>query len=432
MGLNAPREMRRDHRGSSMKNTNKLFGRRLTKLILTPVLSIGLVAGFAVTPTMATMGDDNPYGGEIEIVRTGNSFDWSAWINEAREFGNPGDRETAFDASVSFFIVACQESSVSITDCMGGTPGLEETRGKFVGILNDFNLVTTTTSDVAGRTSPLNGSLSGSEVRSIEINQSGKTSSAVTWLNSADGMGSPLQLPTAGYKMYVFMWLKNYYNANAVYGNAAFIEPYYVSAPISVDFRPLSATPTISAQPASASKSVGDALSLSVTAAGAGTLSYQWKKGGTAISGATSATYSIPSVATSDAGSYTVDVINTESNKAPVTVTSNAAVVTVAASTASPSASSPSTGTSSTVAPVVTCKIAKGKKLAKTCLITASGSVVPKKAKVSLKVAKANQEICKVQGTKIKALKPGTCTVSVKVKPKKGKTITKTTVVTVS
>jgi hypothetical protein len=67
-----------------------------------------------------------------------------------------------------------------------------------------------------------------------------------------------------------------------------------------------------------------DSLNLSVDAGGTPTLSYQWRKNGTAIPGATSSTYSIPSLALSDSGSYDV-VISSPYGLA----TSQAATVTV-------------------------------------------------------------------------------------------------------
>ncbi|WP_290839085.1 T9SS type A sorting domain-containing protein [Flavobacterium sp.] len=82
------------------------------------------------------------------------------------------------------------------------------------------------------------------------------------------------------------------------------------------------AGPIISTQPTTQTLCAGSSLNLSVTATNA--TSYQWKKGGSNISGATSSTYSIPTTVTGDAGSYTVDVIN-----ACHTVTSTAAVITV-------------------------------------------------------------------------------------------------------
>lgn len=55
---------------------------------------------------------------------------------------------------------------------------------------------------------------------------------------------------------------------------------------------------------------VGDALTLTVTATSDTPLTYQWKRNGVAITGATSYTYTIEEVDEGDAGSYTVLVTN--------------------------------------------------------------------------------------------------------------------------
>lgn len=96
----------------------------------------------------------------------------------------------------------------------------------------------------------------------------------------------------------------------------------------------LSATPTISTQPVGATLTVGDQLSLSVSAEApdGGTLSYDWKKDGQSIVGdSTASSLLVQSVGLGDAGSYTVVVTNTHGSDVPVAVTSNAAVVTVSA-----------------------------------------------------------------------------------------------------
>ncbi|MEP6504326.1 MAG: DUF3500 domain-containing protein [Betaproteobacteria bacterium] len=86
--------------------------------------------------------------------------------------------------------------------------------------------------------------------------------------------------------------------------------------------------PSITTQPASATVSTGSAATLSMTASGSGTLTYQWYKDSSAISGATSSTYSIASAATSDAGSYYVTVANSGG-----TTTSSTATLTVGTTT---------------------------------------------------------------------------------------------------
>jgi formylglycine-generating enzyme required for sulfatase activity len=68
--------------------------------------------------------------------------------------------------------------------------------------------------------------------------------------------------------------------------------------------------PTLAAQPAGGTVTEGNPVEFSVTAAGTGPLSYQWKKGGADIAGATEAVYRIASATKADAGGYTVTVSN--------------------------------------------------------------------------------------------------------------------------
>ena len=82
------------------------------------------------------------------------------------------------------------------------------------------------------------------------------------------------------------------------------------------------ALPVITTQPASQSVNAGASASLTVAATGA--TGYQWQFNGTAISGATNSTLTLPAVTTSQQGSYTVVVSNGNGS-----VTSNAAVLTV-------------------------------------------------------------------------------------------------------
>jgi alpha-tubulin suppressor-like RCC1 family protein len=81
---------------------------------------------------------------------------------------------------------------------------------------------------------------------------------------------------------------------------------------------------TINTQPASQGLCLGSSMNLSVNVSGSGVITYQWKKAGAVISGATSSTYSIPVLVSGDAGSYTVDV---SSDCGPAS--SNAAVITI-------------------------------------------------------------------------------------------------------
>jgi hypothetical protein len=83
--------------------------------------------------------------------------------------------------------------------------------------------------------------------------------------------------------------------------------------------------PSITAQPANQTVTAGQTATFSVTVAGTTPFNYQWQKGTTAISGATSASYTTAPTIAADSGSqFSVVVSNAVGN-----VTSNAATLTV-------------------------------------------------------------------------------------------------------
>ncbi|MCX8004390.1 MAG: immunoglobulin domain-containing protein [Burkholderiaceae bacterium] len=83
--------------------------------------------------------------------------------------------------------------------------------------------------------------------------------------------------------------------------------------------------PSITAQPQSASVTEGQTATFTVTATGTAPLSYQWRRNGTAIAGATASTYTTPATTLADNGAqFTVVVSN-----AAGSVTSNPATLTV-------------------------------------------------------------------------------------------------------
>ncbi len=89
--------------------------------------------------------------------------------------------------------------------------------------------------------------------------------------------------------------------------------------------------PAITTQPANATVATDAAAAFSIAAGGTAPLTYQWQKGGVAISGATLATYSIAAAQASDAGTYTCVVTNSGGS-----VTSNGATLTVSAAATGP------------------------------------------------------------------------------------------------
>ena len=91
-----------------------------------------------------------------------------------------------------------------------------------------------------------------------------------------------------------------------------------------------SQAPTITTQPASQTVPAGGTATFTVAASGSPPLSYQWQRNSVDIPGATSASYSLPSVTTADSGArFRARVTNSAgsvvSNEATLTVTSNQA-----------------------------------------------------------------------------------------------------------
>src|SRR5467141_1274830 len=94
----------------------------------------------------------------------------------------------------------------------------------------------------------------------------------------------------------------------------------------------VSLTPSITTQPTNQTVAVGQTATFFVTISGAAPFNYQWKKNGTAVTGATSPSYTTPSETTSDSGAqFTVVVSNTAGS-----ATSNAATLTVNAGPGAP------------------------------------------------------------------------------------------------
>ena len=107
------------------------------------------------------------------------------------------------------------------------------------------------------------------------------------------------------------------------------------SAVVTITVNPAATAPTITTQPANQTVTAGQTATFSVVASGTG-LSYQWRKNGTNISGATSSSYTTPATATTDSGStFSVVVSN-----AGGSVTSNNATLTVNAAAVAPSITS--------------------------------------------------------------------------------------------
>ena len=89
--------------------------------------------------------------------------------------------------------------------------------------------------------------------------------------------------------------------------------------------------PVFTTQPASKTVNVGGSVTFTAAASGTPAPTYQWRKNGVSLAGATGTSYTIASVATGDAGTYTVVAANSAGS-----ATSNGAVLTVNATNSAP------------------------------------------------------------------------------------------------
>jgi hypothetical protein len=96
-------------------------------------------------------------------------------------------------------------------------------------------------------------------------------------------------------------------------------------ATLTVNANAAPVAPSITQQPTNQTVTAGQSATFSVTTAGTAPLTYQWQKGTTAITGATSASYTTPATTTSDSGTQFSVVVSNSAGKA----TSNAATLTV-------------------------------------------------------------------------------------------------------
>ena len=103
---------------------------------------------------------------------------------------------------------------------------------------------------------------------------------------------------------------------------------------------PAAVAPSITAQPQNTTVTVGQAASFTVTATGAAPLAYQWRSGGSAIAGATAASYTTAATSAAESGeAFSVVITNSAG-----TVTSGSAILTV-----NPASTSPLSITTSTL-----------------------------------------------------------------------------------
>jgi phosphoesterase family protein/Ig-like domain-containing protein/immunoglobulin I-set domain protein len=212
----------------------------------------------------------------------------------------------------------------------------------------------------AGLSTDDNGSTSGDAVKTvtlaITVTTSGSVAPAVTTQPAnqtvSAGQTASFSVVASGTAPLTYQWRKNgtaitgataasYTTPATVTGDNGALFSVVVTnsagsatsnnATLTVNAPPPTA-PAITTQPASTTVTVGQTASFSVVASGTAPLTYQWRKNGTAIAGATSASYTTPATVTGDNGALFSVVVTNSAGSA----TSNNATLTVNAAPVAP------------------------------------------------------------------------------------------------
>lgn len=238
----------------------------------------------------------------------------TAWDNVAGNYKFDNESTAAFDNDLSYWTQTASDQS----DRYGGNSGAP------TGASNCFWLA-------------------GSSSRGPSINDAGLVASSSDFVTLTPP-GYPWPRDTAG-QLVLGDFAKLVAGSDLV--NAGVVLPasiilpydplaYFVGLPDigAREFIPAGTAPQITTQPGAQAGSLGGTITLTVTASGTPTLRYQWRKGGAALSDATTDTLTIVNAQPDAAGSYDVVVTNDygsqPSDSVSVTVTQNYAAWVVA------------------------------------------------------------------------------------------------------
>jgi hypothetical protein len=284
--------------------------------------STGLISGTPGAPQVAIVpiAAANVYGSSLPenlILTIGNFSTITSTTTMAGLVGSPLSYALTASNNPVTYIVTGLPSGLSINSTTGVISGMPVTAGTYTLNASAGNTLgtgapTAITLTVSG-SGPGGGGLTAPQIIAAPVAQSATVGSTAQFSVSAVGSGalnyqwSLNNAPISGANGF----------ALSIAGVAATDAGSYtvtvtnavgavVSAPVSLTILSLVVPPAITSQPSNASATVGSSVSFTVGASGTGTLTYQWSVGGTPIAGATTATFTLPNVQLTDAGTYAV------------------------------------------------------------------------------------------------------------------------------
>ncbi len=214
-------------------------------------------------------------------------------------------------------VVAAVAALGAVNTMVGATP-LVPSGGSATGITVNMGSAVSVFYTVNGtQTPPASWTISGSIPPGL--NFSGRTTAGTVNVSSLNLAGTPTMAGTFNLTLQTF----EFTNASGV------ASPVY-NYTITVNGAS-NVAPSFTTQPSGQTVTAGSSVTFTAAASGTPTPTYQWKKGGNNIAGATNSTFTINPVSAGDAGDYTVVASNTAGN-----VTSNTATLTVNAANSAP------------------------------------------------------------------------------------------------
>ena len=255
----------------------------------------------AQTVTLTNSGTADVMISQATVTGTGFSM-----VGSASSVAVPAGQSHAFQVQFAPHTAGSASGSISVTS-NASDPTLS------------IALAGTATTALAINTQPANQTVTAGQTATFSVAATGNGTLTYLWFKN--GVGIPGGT-SASYTTPATAAADNgaHYTVNVSDSTGT-----VTSTTVTLTVTAAAVAPTISAQPASKTVTAGQAATFSVTAAGTATLTYQWKKNGAAIGGATAASYTTPATVAADNGAqFTVTVTNSVSS-----VTSNAATLTV-------------------------------------------------------------------------------------------------------
>ncbi len=234
-----------------------------------------------------------------------------------------------------FALILATLAVLSLSGCVGltgaGTPAAKSSSNSPSSGTLAANATSLNFGNVAmGSTSPQTLTLNNSGTVTITISQANVTGAGFSVVG---GMSSVSVGPGQNHAFQIQFAPKS---AGSVSGSVSIVSDA-TDSPLAVSLNGTGMTAlAITTQPASQSVTSGQTATFSVAAAGTGTLTYQWKKSGAAISGATAASYTTPATTSSESGTQFTAVVTDSTGS----LTSNPATLTVTAAAVAPSITS--------------------------------------------------------------------------------------------